>query len=112
MWTPKTSRALRIGLALALLAACTNPPPRPEPPGRVALQDAPREADLTYLAGNLSPVQVAELKEVAPGLRVVVNPTREQALELAPQVRGADARYATPEFLAAAKRLVWLQAMS
>ncbi len=112
MWKPKTSRAPCVGLALALLAACSNPTPRPEPPGRVALQDAPREADLTYLAGSLTADQQEELRRDVPGIHIVVASDSSEALRLAPQVRGAEARFATPEFLAEAKKLVWLQAMS
>ncbi|HET6162763.1 MAG TPA: D-2-hydroxyacid dehydrogenase [Planctomycetota bacterium] len=117
MWKPEASRATCVGLALALLAACSNPtprpePPRPEPPGRVALHDAAREADLTYLASDLTADQQEELRRDVPGLRVVVAHSPDEALRLAPQVRGAEARFATPQFLAEAKKLVWLQAMS
>jgi phosphoglycerate dehydrogenase-like enzyme len=112
MWKPETSRAPCVGLALALLAACSNPTPRPEPPGRVALPDAAREKELTYLSGPLSPDQADELRRDVPGLRVVVARSPQEALAHAADVRAADARFASPEFLAAAKKLVWLQAMS
>src|SRR5690349_16862597 len=66
----------------------------------------------TYLAGELTPQQCAELAALAPGLKVIPNLTREQALAHAAEADGIDARFATPEFLEAAKQLVWVQAMS
>lgn len=79
---------------------------------RVALADAAKEPELLFLGGHLTPEQQDELKRIAPKLRVVSNPTPEQALALAPQARGIDARFATEEFLAHAPKLVWIQAMS
>jgi phosphoglycerate dehydrogenase-like enzyme len=66
----------------------------------------------TYLAGELTPEQCAELSALAPALKVIPNLTREQALAHAAEADGIDARFATPEFLKAAKQLVWVQAMS
>jgi phosphoglycerate dehydrogenase-like enzyme len=79
---------------------------------RVALADPSSEADLTYLSGPLNSEELAAVARLAPHLRIVTDPTPAQALELAPTVRAIDARYATAEFLARAKRLVWVQAMS
>ncbi|SRR5258706_1342236 len=89
--------ALRL-LALALLGLLA--PAQQQP--------APR----TFLAGELTPAQCAELAQFAPALKVLPNLTREQALTHAAEADGADARLLTPEFLAAAKQLVWVQAMS
>ncbi len=90
--------ALRL-LALALLALlpqAQQPPPKP----------------LTFLAGELTPAQCAELAQFAPALTVFPNLTREQAQTRAAEADGVDARLLTPEFMAAAKQLVWVQAMS
>ena len=106
--------ALPVAL-LALVAACTNPPRDPPPksePGVVALPGAAQERDLTYLAFSLTPDQEAELRRDVPGIRVVVARDVKEAMHFAPEVRGAEAPFATPEFLAEAKKLVWLQAMS
>jgi phosphoglycerate dehydrogenase-like enzyme len=82
-------------LALALLALLPQP-----------------QGTRTYLAGELTPEQCAELSTLAPALKVIPNLTREQALAHAAEADGIDARFATPEFLKAAPHLVWVQAMS
>ena len=69
-------------------------------------------AQLTFFAGGLSNEEVAELSVLAPNLRIVTGLTSEQALERAAEAHGVEARYATPEFLARASNLVWVQAMS
>lgn len=121
------TRALPL-LGLALLAACAAPPAagprRPvdaarneEEPGslrnaRVAL---PRGADagpLTYFASSMTDEHLAEIAVLAPRVRVVVGLDRAAAVARAAEAHGADASYATPEFLRAATNLVWLQAQS
>ncbi len=67
---------------------------------------------LTFLAGNLPDVELAELQTLAPNIRFVRNLTPEEALARAPEFHGAEARFATPEFLEKATSLVWVQAMS
>lgn len=67
---------------------------------------------LTYFAGELDAAQRAELARVAPGLRIVTGLTQEQALARAAEAHACDGRYATPEFLRAAKDLAWVQASS
>ncbi|HUR27003.1 MAG TPA: D-2-hydroxyacid dehydrogenase [Planctomycetota bacterium] len=78
---------------------------------RIAFVTDGRPVPLTYLAGETSTAELAELKALAPNVRVLSGLSRQQALEHAGEVQGADARFLTPEFLAAANRLVWVQAM-
>ncbi|MFK7961889.1 MAG: D-2-hydroxyacid dehydrogenase [Phycisphaerales bacterium] len=47
-----------------------------------------------------------------PNVRFVVPESLEHAMRLAPDVHGADGRHCTPEFLAAAEQLVWVQSPS
>jgi phosphoglycerate dehydrogenase-like enzyme len=79
---------------------------------RVALPGAAQEKEIVYVAGDVARERLDELRRIAPHLRVVSNPTPEEALALAPETRGIDARFATPDFLSRATRLVWVQAMS
>jgi phosphoglycerate dehydrogenase-like enzyme len=66
---------------------------------------------LTYLAGELTSQEEAELRAVAPNVRVFANLTREEALAHAAEADGADARFLSAEFIAKAPKLVWAQAM-
>ena len=82
---------------------------------RVALArpaEPPQRAKLVYFAGELDAGRREELARIAPGLDVVVGLSREEALARAAEAHGCDGRYATPEFLRAAKNLVWVQASS
>lgn len=111
-------------LSLASFAACAAPPSVAGTSrdvgfddaalrhARVAieLRDEPRP--LTFLAGPLEPDEIEEFRRAAPGVRLVAGLNREQAMAHAGEAHGADARFATPEFLSAAPKLVWLQAMS
>ncbi len=76
----------------------------PMPPGQ--------RTPLTFIAGDLSDAERAELAAAAPNVRILTASTREQALSHASEAHGIDARFATPEFLAQAPNLVWVQAMS
>jgi phosphoglycerate dehydrogenase-like enzyme len=76
----------------------------------LAPQQAPRQR--TYLAGELTPAQCAEVAKLAPGLKVLPNLTREQALAHAAEANGVEASLLTPDFLKAAHELTWVQAMS
>lgn len=69
-------------------------------------------AELVFLAGGLSDEQIAELGAVAPNVRVVRAGSRAEAMEQAGRVHGADGRFATPEFVAGAPNLVWVQSPS
>jgi phosphoglycerate dehydrogenase-like enzyme len=87
------------------------------PPGslegsRVALDTGGGTRELVFLAGRMDEERRAELARAAPNVRVLSGLSPEEALARAEEVHGADARYATPEFLAAARELRWLQAMS
>jgi len=79
---------------------------------RVALPRAGARSTLTYFAMEMSEPERRELERVAPHVRVLTGLTREQAVARAAEAQGADAGYATPEFVRAARHLVWVQAQS
>lgn len=79
---------------------------------KVALERPGEIRDLTYFAGHLSPVELEEMQKLAPNLRIVVGLSAAEALARAEEAHGIESRYATPEFLAKATHLVWVQAMS
>ena len=67
---------------------------------------------LTFVSRSLEPARLAELERVAPNVRVVVATSRDEAMELAAEAHGMDARLADPEVVAAAPNLVWVQSPS
>lgn len=67
---------------------------------------------LTFLAGSLPDDILADLKAAAPNVRIIAGLSRAEAIELAPQAHGIDGRFCSAEFLAAADRLCWVQALS
>lgn len=73
---------------------------------------APATADLVYLAGPMPAEDLAALRRDAPNLRIVANPSRDEAMRLAPTVNGVDGRFCTPELLRAAPNLQWVQSPS
>jgi phosphoglycerate dehydrogenase-like enzyme len=79
---------------------------------RVAIKMPAPKIELTYFAGSLSAADKAELAKLAPNVRIVTGLTRETALARAGEAHGIDSRFATPEFLAKATKLVWVQVMS
>lgn len=79
---------------------------------RVAIPMPANKIDLTYFSGSLPDAELAELEKLAPNVRIVMGLSAEAALARAGEAHGIDARYATPEFLAKADKLVWVQAMS
>jgi phosphoglycerate dehydrogenase-like enzyme len=79
---------------------------------RVALPRTAARPTLTYFARELSDAQRREVERIAPHVRVVAGLSREQALARAAEAHGADASYASPEFLRAARNLVWMQSFS
>ncbi|MBL0922099.1 MAG: D-2-hydroxyacid dehydrogenase [Phycisphaerales bacterium] len=110
---------LVVAACLALCAPVVAAPPAPESIGsldgaRVAFPIAPGEApELVYLVGGrVSDEQIAELRAVAPRLEIVHAASAEEAMTHAPRVHGADSRFVSPEFLAAAPNLVWVQSTS
>ncbi|HET9015716.1 MAG TPA: D-2-hydroxyacid dehydrogenase [Thermomicrobiaceae bacterium] len=68
-------------------------------------------AELTRLvvAFNLDPRYLARIRDTYPGLEVVVQPERERLAEALPGAQAMVGRGLTPELLAAAPDLRWLQ---
>ncbi|KAA3605545.1 MAG: D-2-hydroxyacid dehydrogenase [Planctomycetota bacterium] len=79
---------------------------------RVAIATEGGKKPLVYLARSMAESDLAELKALAPNLRILTPGSQREALQWAPQVHGVDGRYCTPEFVRAAKQLVWVQAPS
>ena len=67
---------------------------------------------LTVLLSRMSEEDRAALRDSAPNLTIHVGLSREEAIELAPEVHAIDGRYCSPAFLRAAPELRWVQAMS
>jgi phosphoglycerate dehydrogenase-like enzyme len=109
-------RLLALLLALGCRSANSGIPAPPDlgsaRHARVALARGTPPERLTYFARGLDASERAEIARIAPHLDVVVDLTREEALARAGEAHGIDARYATPEFLRAALKLVWVQAGS
>src|SRR6187200_2159626 len=118
---------LSLALLLASIAGCRAPATATAPTesgkapsaeigstrnARVAIERGTERAPLTYFARELRESELNELALVAPNVRVVVGLDRAHALERAAEAHGADASFATPEFLRAATNLVWIQAQS
>ncbi|HWL09722.1 MAG TPA: hypothetical protein VNQ76_15025, partial [Planctomicrobium sp.] len=78
---------------------------------RVAIPMPDKKIELTFFAGPISEAERAELLRLAPNVRIVSGLTPAAALARAEEAHGIDSRYASPEFLARAKNLVWVQAM-
>jgi len=111
---------LRIA-AVFLVASLVGAQPTPDPAESIgSLRNARvawpmgegEKVPLKFLAGELTDDQRAELASLAPNVRIVTGLTRDEALARAAEFHGIDARFATPEFLAKASNLVWVQAMS
>lgn len=79
---------------------------------RVAIPVTDNKTSLTYFAGSLSAAEMEEIKKLAPNLNIVTGLKPAEALARAEEASGVESRYATPEFLAKAKNLAWVQAMS
>lgn len=79
---------------------------------RVAIARGTPPERLTYFARGLDEAQREEIARVAPKIDLVVGLSTADALRRATEAHGVDASYATPEFLRAAKKLVWVQAGS
>ncbi len=108
-------------LALSGLMACRSSSPAATTPpasssvgslrnARVAIERPATQ--LTMFVGAATDAQRDELALLAPNVAVVAGLTREQALERAGEAHAIDARYATPEFIASAPNLRWIQALS
>jgi phosphoglycerate dehydrogenase-like enzyme len=126
---PRTPATLLLALALSACALqpvaeqpsaqpATATPARPDPESigstrnaRVAIPGA-KDKKLTFLVGSMPAAQLDELRALAPNITFVRANNDQEALRLAPTVHAADARFVSPEFLAAATSLAWVQAMS
>jgi len=120
------ARARLLGVLLLLAFAplvCAQPATdSPELPGSLrnariarAVPADPAErakAPLTFLASGLTDEQLAELKIVAPDVRIVLAASREDALQHAPAADGADGRLLSTEFLGKAPNLAWVHSSS
>lgn len=76
----------------------------PMPPGE--------RAKLVFLAGPMPEAERAAMAAAAPNVTIVTVANRDEALGRAAEAHGVDARFATPELIARAPHLVWVQAMS
>jgi len=79
---------------------------------KVAIEMEDAKLQLTYFARSISKVEQAELAKIAPNLKVVTGLSQGDALARAEEAHGVDARYATPDFLAKASKLRWVQVPS
>ncbi len=79
---------------------------------RVAFPTNGKPVPLTFLAGDVTPEELAAIAKLAPNVRILSGLSREQALAHAAEADACDARFITPVFLAEANKLVWAQAMS
>jgi phosphoglycerate dehydrogenase-like enzyme len=79
---------------------------------RIAVARAEQPPKLTFLAGELSEMERAELARAAPNVEIVAGLTRDSALEHAARAHGAVAQLVTSEFLERAPKLAWVQATS
>ncbi len=79
---------------------------------RVALPMANERLPVAFFVQEFTAAEIDELKSLAPNVRVVSGLSREQVLERAGEAQAVDAYYLSPELIARAKNLVWVQAMS
>jgi len=79
---------------------------------KVAFPMGDQRSTVTFFAGGMSEATRAELSKIAPNVKIVTGLSAAEALARAEEAHGIDVRYANPEFLARAKNLVWIQAMS
>ena len=94
---------MRFASALVLVAACAFV--------RSSASTSQGGPPRTYLAGELTAKEEAELHAVAPNVRILANLSREDALAHAGEADGADARFLSADFIARAPKLVYAQAM-
>ena len=67
---------------------------------------------LTFLAGDLTDEQIAELKTAAPSVKVIRLADRAAAMDHAATADGIDSRFASAELLAKATKLSWVHSPS
>ncbi len=97
---------------LAVLVLCLALPALAADRSAVAIDTNGGTRPLTYLAGQLDADELAQLKAVAPNVTFLVDLSEEEALAHAGELDGADAHVLTPELLAAAKNLHFVQSWS
>lgn len=111
------ARWILLASLLVSQAIALAQPPAPDSIGssrnaRIAIPMEGERKDLVFLTGPMSVELLASLKAAAPNVRIISGLTRATAMEHAAEAHGADARFVSPEFLAKATKLVWVQAMS
>jgi len=79
---------------------------------RVAVPMPDGPLPVTFLGQNLSAEERERLEAAAPNVRILSVSSQGEALRHAAEADGADAGICTPEFLAAASKLRWVQAFS
>ncbi len=106
--------ALVIGVVV--LAACETTQTVTEPwslrNARVAVPRSDATKRLTFFVREMAAERHADLLKLAPNVDVVTGLSHEEALRRAAEAAGADAWYATSEFLMAAPNLRWVSARS
>ena len=116
----KQALSMTLSLCLAACAGAPSSGPAPadlldvgtEANGRAAIEDPESLGGLLYLSGGWAVEEGELLDELAPNVRFVSGLTEEQRLLRAGEFHGADAHLLTPEFLAAAHQLRWVQSHS
>ncbi len=93
-----------LAFLLVHAAGCSSPPG--------AASDDLDRPPLTYLAGGMDDADLAALRRSAPNVTIITPTSPDEALQLAPGVHGADARWVTDDFIAAAPKLRWVQSPS
>ena len=88
LWGTLVAVFLVVGVATPLTT-----PALPQQPGssrqkQIARPVASKAAELIFLAGSMSDDEIAQLRKSAPNLRVIAGLSRDEALQLAPEVQG------------------------
>jgi len=103
----RSSAVLLLCLVAALVSACAS-----SPSGGRAPSLAPAATERLYWTNVLDEEELAELRELAPGLAFVHGIEREEALERAAEFHAADAHLLDEAFLERAVNLEWVQSWS
>ncbi len=107
-----TARRSWIVGSLSTILVCVCGAQGPQDDGRIAVAMDSGPVEVTFLARSLTGKELTQLRKEAPNLNMIVGVSRAEALRLAPEVHGIDGRYCSPEFLAAAENLCWVQSTS
>lgn len=99
-----------VGASTHGLSSTTHPVLQDEE--QVAIDTDGGTKELLFLGGNLNEEDLASLRSDAPNLTIIAPRSSSDALRLAQQVHGMDARYATAEMIRSAPDLVWVQSSS